>query len=201
MNNCLRHFDSVSTDYSKRGESGWWKYLREWEWRAIESFLPCGPLGEILELGCGTGHCTRRLSKKEIRRFVVVDFSQKMLNEVNDVACRKVLADIEDYQDGNSYDLILCAGALEFVLKPQHVFKNISAMLKPDGVFLLLAPRYSLAGFVYKLYHRFHSVSVCLFTREGLIHDAALAGLKLLYSRAVFPLSLVAVFHKTQEYT
>lgn len=195
MNPVKSYFDKVSTGYARASERLLWKKIRTNEAAAVADMLPrIGPATAALDLGSGSGYYTNLLHSHRIMHITCIDFSEKMLSQIENPAFVKIVADIEDYRSNEKFDVVLCAGALEFTNFPQKVFANVSTMLKPGGSFILLCPSKNLAGRIYRLYHKSHSVAVRLYDREELAELATEAGLKMQRMADVFPFSIVAKF-------
>ena len=60
--------------------------------------------------------------------------------------------------------------ALEFLERPEEVFNNVANMLKPNGFFIILMPRYSFFGIIYRMFHQLHRFKIKLFKKNDLQH-------------------------------
>lgn len=102
----------------------------------------------ILEIGCGTGRVLKGLFN-EGYNILGFDFDYNSLRSVN---LRKkypvFLADIINIPVRNDlFDVILCFGVLTCIEKEsvrEDIFKNIRAILKPDGIFIVSLINYNL---------------------------------------------------------
>ena len=94
------------------------------------------------------------------------------------------------------FDLVFCAGALEFNNDLEVIFKNIAGALKPRGDFVLLYPQTGIWAQIYRLFHKFHRVDVFLNSKKTLIELAQRNRLDLTFAAAVFPLAMVYKFQK-----
>jgi predicted TPR repeat methyltransferase len=195
VNSVRSYFDSVAGGYS-RSRSWVWAYLRDAEARTLWRAVGDREYRNVMELGCGSGYYSRRLSSLA-GRFVCVDFSSKMLEQIDIPGVEKVNADIQEVTSDVQYDLILCAGALEFVQQPGRVFAKVESMLAADGRFVLLAPKRSCAGVAYRHFHRRHDVAVRLFTEADVLELALSSGLIVREAYDVFPLSTVFIIEGT----
>lgn len=199
MNRIKAYFDSVAPGYIKKSEWKIWRWLRQKEAIAITDLIGSGSLGDVLELGCGTGYYTRRLSQQGCQCLVAVDFSPRMIEEYHIPGCVKKTADIQEFISEDKFDLILCAGALEFLQHPEAVFGNASKMLRAKGSFVVLIPRSSLFGRFYQLFHWFHQVPVRLFRLKEVEQWAIIAGLVLTKWQKVSLFSLAIKFSKVRD--
>ena len=94
MNRVQAHFDAVAPTYEQRSARGLWKWLRRREAAAVAQLLGPGAMGDVLELGSGSGYYGRRVLHRGCRSLVCVDFSPEMLEHCAVPGCSKVLADI-----------------------------------------------------------------------------------------------------------
>ncbi len=115
-----------------------------------------------------------------------------MLDNCNIPGVVKVQADIQDYVSEDQFDLIICAGVLEFLDRPETIFRNARKMLRPDGSLITLLPQASLIGWVYQMFHRLHRVHVRLFQFRDLERWAANADLSIDVWQPVPMFSIVA---------
>jgi ubiquinone/menaquinone biosynthesis C-methylase UbiE len=192
----LWHFDSVAKHYESRSRAGLWKHLRVRELEGVRRMIGSSPVDTAIDLGCGSGYYSRLIKETGCRRLICVDFSRAMLEALNLDGCEKIEADIEKYRGKKNVDIVVCAGALEFLEHPEEVFHNASVMLKPEGALVVLTPRECLAGHAYRAYHRLHSVGIRLFDLAVLDEWAQAAGLRLDHYEDVAPFSIVARFSK-----
>lgn len=195
MNAVKSYFDKVSPEYKKASQRLLWKKVRNREAAAVTDLLPeIGPQTSALDLGCGSGYYADLLHKHQILNLTCVDFSEKMLIQINNPSYIKINANIEKFQSKIKYDVIVCGGALEFTQAPEKVFTNVSKMLNPGGIFILLCPAKGALGRIYRLFHSVHAVPVQLYEREQLSALAAKVGLRMQTALSVLPFSIVAKF-------
>lgn len=189
------YFDKVSAGYARASGRLHWKTIRTSEAAAVSEMLPkISPATTALDLGSGSGYYADLMHSHRIMHITCIDFSEKMLSQIVNPTYVKIKADIEEFRSSEKFDVVLCAGALEFANSPEKVFANVLTMLTPGGSFILLCPSKNLPGRIYRLYHRSHSVAVRLFDRDELSALATEAGFKLLGTVDVFPFSIVAKF-------
>lgn len=195
MSSVKSHFDKVSFGYTSASDRLLWKKFRTTEALAVSEMLPrISPTTSALDLGSGSGYYADLLHSHRITQLTCIDFSENMLNQIENPSYIKIVADIEVYKSNGKYDIILCAGALEFIKSPEKVFANVSTMLKSGGSFILLCPSKSFLGRIYRIYHRSHAISVRLYDRDELSSFGSKVGLRTVKTVNVFPFSIVAKF-------
>lgn len=187
------YFDKASGNYSECSARGLWRLVRNNEARIIINMLPeITDLTTALDLGCGVGFYSDVLRQQGVRNITCVDFSEKMLNQIkNTKKYQKILANIEEFKSNQKYDIVLCAGALEFTKNPQKVFENISSMLNKSGCFILLYPTQNYFGYLYQYYHKRHGISVKLYREKDINIFAKSIGLSFFNSAYASPFSKV----------
>lgn len=184
------HFDKASYHYLQRSERGLWKVVRNREVRTILSLLPeITEATTALDLGCGAGFYSDILWQYGIKNITCVDFSEKMLEQIKNSKYQKISADIEEFKNNEKYDIILCAGVLEFAKQPDRIFKNIAFLLKKTGCAILLYPTKNCLGLIYQYYHRQHGFSIQLYNELSIKKMGETVGLNSLDSKYVFPFS------------
>jgi len=120
---------------------------------------------KVLDCGVGTGAMSLALVSEMSRSFDLsaVDISPVMLDEASanlqraGVFCRTEQADISalPYAD-ESFDLIMCAHALEHLAEPETALADMCRVLKPGGRLLLVTTRKSVFGTFVQLKWRTH---------------------------------------------
>lgn len=92
----------------------------------------------ILDLGCGTGLCGE-VFKPYAKKFIGVDLSPNMLaqakekNIYDELVCEELATFLQDKKF--AYDMIIAGDVLVYLGDLTTLFANISAALKPDGLF------------------------------------------------------------------
>ncbi len=196
MSETRRYFDAVAEGYQERSAAGWWALSRALERRALLAALRGRALGSVLDLGSGSGYYGRLLLAAGSSGVVCVDLSAEMLAQMGGLPIRRLQGDLEDVPLDEKFDTIVCAGALEFVGRPARVFERVARWLQPGGLFVLLAPRRSVAGRLYRRYHARHGVEVRLFSWAEIEAMAAAAGLTPRSRRVVPPFSWCVALHR-----
>ncbi len=196
MSSVKSYFDKVSKNYTMASARFFWKRIRAREAVVVSELLPrmISTTTTAVDLGSGSGYYANILYKHRITRLTCIDFSEKMLNQVKNSSFVKIVADIEAFQSSEKYDIVLCAGTLEFIKSPKKFFANVSTMLNPGGVFILLCPSKNFLGYFYSLFHQSHGIKIKLYNHKELSEMADAAGFRTHNIVDVFPFSIVAKF-------
>ena len=96
---------------------------------------------KVLEVGCGAGHI---LEKIKTGKLYGIDISEIQIERAkkrlgNSVELKKAPGENIPYED-KYFDKILCSEVIEHVLDPREVFKEISRVLKDNGILSLSIP-------------------------------------------------------------
>lgn len=109
---------------------------------ATQTVLRQFTLGQLLELGCGTGKNTEWLSQ-HAARVTAVDFSDAMMQQAKEKIKASnvsfVQADIKNkwlFKD-NTFDMITCNLILEHIQDLKFVFAEAARVLKDGGRFFI----------------------------------------------------------------
>ena len=135
---------------------------------------------KVLELACGTGQLTFRLSEKA-KSWIATDYSEAMVDETKKNGSNTSIvfeqADATALQyDDNFFDVVIIANALHIMPDPSKALKEIRRVLKKDGI--LVAPTFvfgkgykkvklwamKLTGF--KIFHEWTNESFSNFVSE-----------------------------------
>ncbi|MBN1478102.1 class I SAM-dependent methyltransferase [Candidatus Sumerlaeota bacterium] len=137
--------------------------MRRREARAVLSLLDPKPGERILDAGCGAGFYTRLIAGRGAD-VLGVDGAPAMVAAAREEGLDAQVHDLTTGPPpGAPYDKILCAGVLEFCESPDPVLTHLVAGLRPDGgALILMLPRRSLMGWLYRLHHRLHPLPCTL---------------------------------------
>jgi 2-polyprenyl-3-methyl-5-hydroxy-6-metoxy-1,4-benzoquinol methylase len=114
--------------------------IKEMAVRAFAPFLGKGR--HALEMGCCDGYMTS-LVAPQVASLDVVDGSTTWLERTrarNLPATRFFLSLFEEYEADRRYDVVFATYVLEHVADPQQFLARVRALLKPDGLLLLVVP-------------------------------------------------------------
>ena len=132
-------WDKAVSDY----ESGWKESLALVQARLLQAAN--AKSGEaVLDLACGTGLVSFPLAEAigPQGRLVATDISEKMIEELDDIAQSIRITNIEAIRaDGEtlhmfgdqSFDLVTCALGLMYFPEPMNTFEQTMRVLKPGG--------------------------------------------------------------------
>ena len=99
-------------------------------------------LGNLIEIGCGTGYFTKKLANKS-DRIISTDISEEMLNiareKLNGFEFRAMDCQDLKFNDG-TFDSAFMGLVLLFADDPQKALKEIKRVLKPEGLLIIADP-------------------------------------------------------------
>lgn len=173
------YFDSAAVEYGQKSEKGAWAWLKNAEYDAV-----AGQLGSIegmvtLDAGCGAGWYAKRLATQKPKTYVALDTLFSMVARARAEGMDSLVADSLSLPFKPVFDVVLCAGALEFMDSPPLFFREAARVLKPGGQVTLLAPAKTIPGKIYRWWHRRHGFEIHLFSEDDLASMATSAGLRL----------------------
>lgn len=93
----------------------------------------------VLDAGCGNNGIIAEF--KSIPKLIIgIDVDKKLLAE-NQIVNKKITANLENIPlDSNSVDIVISEFVIEHLYNPDIVIKEISRILKPEGVFIFITP-------------------------------------------------------------
>lgn len=110
---------------------------------AVRAFAPFLNQGQVaLEMGCCDGYMTSLIAPR-VAELDVVDGSSTWLDRARSRGipnARYFLSLFEDYVAERRYDIVFATYVLEHVADPQQFLAKVRALLKPDGLLLLVVP-------------------------------------------------------------
>lgn len=146
MNVIEREFDALAGEYETNRLAPWYKAHAE------EILRECPPRieGDILDVGCGTGHLLRKLLKRHPRsRGIGLDLSAAMVAEAGRLAAADAVENASfikaDWEEadlralaGHDFSLAICANAFHYFSDPQSAAGKLFDVLAPGGALLVL---------------------------------------------------------------
>ena len=185
-----QYFRSRAASYRDDSERGLWRWLRDREAKAVLTLSGSPVRLSVLDLGCGAGYYARLMARQGAAAVIAVDACREMIDQVGDAAAETLTGDVATIRLQRRFDLVLLAGVLEFVDDPAAALITAREHLASGGRVILLLPPSTLAGQLYRLFHRSHGVAIGLFDRRRLQSLAATARLRLVAARSIHPYAL-----------
>jgi trans-aconitate methyltransferase len=95
------------------------------------------PGERILDVGCGTGELTAKLSHEDCD-VVGLDSSPDMIREAREANPQPTYVNesITEYRPSNLFDAVLSNAALHWIQQPDRALRSINQCLKPGGRFI-----------------------------------------------------------------
>jgi trans-aconitate methyltransferase len=162
----VAYFSQRACDYQAKSLRFPWARMRAPELAAIRGLLGDVEGGEVLELGAGAGFYTRDLVQRGARHVWAVDMSDAMLAMLPTGPITPVLGDAQTMRLSRRFKLLISTGMLEFVRDPSATLANAAGHAEPGACFVLLVPRASVLGRLYRRFHRVHGLRIHLFDRN-----------------------------------
>ena len=132
------HFDSYAPTWHDRLSN----HVYAMRYRAVERMLAHQTIGSALDVGCGTGDFAQLFDPARTR-YLGIDISANMIAE-----CRRLFPSHEfQVADGDSIDaagesveLVLSIGVLEYLADPVSHLKELARVTKPGGSIIITVP-------------------------------------------------------------
>jgi trans-aconitate methyltransferase len=131
------HFDDLAVTYERNA------VVQKGAAEVLLQLLQIRPEEDVLDVGCGTGHPTRRLRQMTRGRVEGVDASASMVAEARrggDEAVRFSLSRAEDLAFDAEFDVIFSNSALQWFREPERALARMRAALRPGGRMGIQAP-------------------------------------------------------------
>ncbi|MCW0483411.1 class I SAM-dependent methyltransferase [Gaoshiqia sediminis] len=127
---------NIAQAYDAYYQSEQGRAIDELEKQAIRQLLEPVTPGEMLEIGCGTGHWTAFFSELDFR-VTATDVADEMMNLAKEKALpnvRFMTADVRQLPFADcTFDQVAVITALEFCGDVEKAFSEIKRVLKPGG--------------------------------------------------------------------
>jgi SAM-dependent methyltransferase len=190
MSRVAEYFASQAAGYHRKSLRFPWAWSRAREARAVRLLGGAVAGLDVLELGAGAGFYTRELIRRGARWVWAVDLSAAMLAGLPRGPVTPIVGDAATICLGRGFPLVLSSGMLEFVEDPASVLANAARHAEPGARFVVLAPRRSLLGYLYRWFHRFHGMNIHLFCDQWFERVAPRQGWRVSSILRVPPFSL-----------
>lgn len=194
--NVKQYFNSCADSYRQRSHRLPWSLLRAREQQAIELQLPDLSGQRVLDACAGTGFYSELMIGKGAVECVAVDISNKMSMQNSMEKVKTWTGNVIDFKDKKLFDLVLCAGGLEFLPEPSVFFEKALEWTKQAGVLTLLYPPKSACGLAYQKFHCLNGLNIRLFTKNQVDGWAKKAGWKSISHEKVHPYAMVSSYGK-----
>jgi 2-polyprenyl-3-methyl-5-hydroxy-6-metoxy-1,4-benzoquinol methylase len=192
------YFEYKAKVYNKERSSGILGKMVSKEKIRILSTLDPSHKENILDIGCGAGYYSIIIKEKGATPFGI-DISPKMIEELKKNNIEGCVADVENLQLNKKFDKVFCSGALDFTKSPKAAMKCMSKHTKKGGTFVMYYPRVSIAGYIYKLYHRLHGFNVHIFSRRRIYNLLKENDFSNIEIKRISPLTNVVKARKRQQ--
>ncbi|MFN7683858.1 MAG: lysylphosphatidylglycerol synthase domain-containing protein [Oligoflexia bacterium] len=192
----IAHYESLSQNYNSAVAKGPLKFLRLREQKAVFDLarLEDPSARTMIDVGCGGG-LYALAAKKAGKHVTATDLSPGMIDRLKGKVDAAHVSDVESFSPGRTYDIVVCAGVLDFVLDPEAAFSNLCNLVARDrGRLVVLAPRQGVGGWIYRVEKKFVKVHVNLFDEAWFRKHAQAHGLKLVSTRRPLPSNQVLLF-------
>ena len=175
----IAYFDKVSRTYDETVSRGILRIPRDLERKAMLQLAELDGNGKtMIDVGCGAGFYAL-VAKEADMAVTAVDASPGMVERLKGKVEHAFVVDIDTMPTDKTYDRVVCAGVLDFVLHPETAFRNLCRLVAPGGRLVILCPRKGPGGFLYRIEKFFFGVKVNLFTADWLKAIAESEGLQL----------------------
>lgn len=146
-------------DYEKRRNKNQIEEYQYQHWYPLisEAIQKYSKDAVVLDLGCGPGEYTSKMAKYAKKVFGVdsaermIEYAKKNYPEINFIKSNAESTPIED----KSVDVVFSFGLFEYVESKEKLMKEISRVLKPGGIAVVLAPnKYSFPRFLFFILYK-----------------------------------------------
>lgn len=98
--------------------------------------------GEIVDVGCGTGHLLQRVNEKYGPASITgFDFSSEAIKVAATTVPDAKLTQFDIYSGvDRKFDVVMCIEVLEHLTYPHKALENIVSMIRPGGLAILTVP-------------------------------------------------------------
>jgi ubiquinone/menaquinone biosynthesis C-methylase UbiE len=132
------NFSEIATKYEKDS------LVQKSAAEILVGLIGIGENDNVLDLGCGTGHLTKRLKEMTNGKVVGVDSSEGMIREASrgkdgrDIIFEVKKAEELNYED--FFDVVFCNSSFQWFKNPEPVINNCYRALRKNGRMGIQAP-------------------------------------------------------------
>jgi 2-polyprenyl-3-methyl-5-hydroxy-6-metoxy-1,4-benzoquinol methylase len=195
----LAYYSGLARDYEGFVSRGPLRWLRQLEREAVLTLSglaqPTCQGKTLLDAGCGAGFYSLFAKSRGVQvtaMDAVPAFVERLAAQVD--SCW--VGDIEQTAPDVQYDIVICAGVLDFVVSAQRAFDNLCRHVAPNGRLVLLVPRAGPCGWAYRLEKRIAGMKVNLFSPRWLEAQARSHGLVPAGLLRPLPTNMAAAFQR-----
>lgn len=121
----------------------------------------------VLDIGCGTGRCARKLRDAGTAEVVAVDYSQEAIrlatSETTSGGIEFVCSDFLEFTPAMPFDGIVTLGTIEHMDDPVTFLRHAARQLKPRGKMIVTCPHFiNLRGIVWMTLSKIFGVPMSL---------------------------------------
>jgi len=175
--NPKEYFDSKANSYNLERSSGFLGKIVDKEREAVMDALDLKKGESVLDAGCGAGYYSMEIKKKKGDPYGI-DISPIMIKHLKANGIQGHVENLDNFDLERKFDKVLCSGSLEFTKNPKNVLKLMAKHLKKEGKFVLIYPRFSIPGLLYKFYHFLHRFNITTFSSKEMKIMLKKAGFK-----------------------
>ena len=187
----IKYFDKVAKEYNKKSNRFPWLFIRKYESYHLLSLVEKKNNLKVLDLGCGSGYYSKIFSRFENNKVFAIDSSREMVESIKDENIIKYQSDAAKINLNDKFNLIICAGLLEFVPSINDILLNAKNHSNSNTNMLALIPKKNLFGKIYKMYHSNHNININLFTYKQLKKIFYKNGWKIIKYKDIFPFTII----------
>jgi SAM-dependent methyltransferase/uncharacterized membrane protein YbhN (UPF0104 family) len=194
----LRYYEGRSPAYSQLVSNGPLHWLRRREWKFVVELLDLpssGSTPRLLDVGCGDGKYSL-FAKASGAHVTAMDACAGMVSRLHEKLDLVHVVDWEEHAVIHTYDRVLCAGMLDFVLDPKSAFGKLCQSVAPGGRLVVLVPKRGLGGLFYRVEKKFAGFQVNLFCPLQLTDWAKEHGLHRQGIESPLPNNMVMAFDR-----
>lgn len=110
----------------------------------VDRLMPLAPGSKVLEVGCGSGHLTRRLAERGVD-IVGIDANPNAAAVAGTDLVRTMQAESLSFDD-DSFDAIVSVHAIEHIPALEAALMEMARVLRPAGAALFIYPAEPIMG-------------------------------------------------------
>lgn len=148
--------------------------------------LRYGPVGDLLEIGCGLGYFLDAAKREGVVRAVGVDRNSWAVGEACRAGAEAYVGSIDRFPETDRFDAVAMLDVIEHIPDPSSFLADVRRRLRPDGRLLIMTP--NLGSLLARLSgQRWVSFKIpehlYYFTRDSITRLLRANGFKVIYLR------------------